>query len=101
GLCRLTPARFTTYTTQQGLSCNNVMAVCEDRLGTMNVATWGGGLNRLEANGIKVITSTNGLTHDSVLAPHEGRDGSLWLGMDFGGGLNRLREGGQNSFPRQ
>jgi len=32
GFYRLTPSRFTTYTTQQGLTHNNVMSVCEDRL---------------------------------------------------------------------
>src|SRR5439155_12242576 len=98
GLYRLTPARFTTYTAQQGLTCNNVMSVCEDRSGAIWIATWGGGLNQLKEGRIISFGSTNGLTHDSVLALHEGRDGSLWVGMDFDGGLNRLKGEYRNSF---
>jgi len=47
GLYRITPARFTSYTLQEGLACNNVMSVLEDKEGAMWFATWGGGLNEL------------------------------------------------------
>jgi len=91
GLYRLRPARFTTFTTQEGLTANNVMSVCEDGSGVMNIATWGGGLNRLEGKQVSVIGVTNGLADDRVLALHEGRDGSLWVGLEFRAGLNRLQ----------
>lgn len=91
GLYRLTQRRFTTLTTQQGLSCDKVMSIIEDRTGTLWVATWGGGLDAIRNGRCAWYTSTNQLTHDFVLSLHEGADGSLWAGMDFDGGLNRLR----------
>jgi len=101
GLYRLQPARFTTFSTQEGLSGNNVMSVCEDQSGAMCLGIWGGGLNRLKGNRVTILSSTNGLTHDVVLALHQARDSSLWVGMDFGGGLNRLHEGRRDVYTQQ
>jgi ligand-binding sensor domain-containing protein/two-component sensor histidine kinase len=100
GLYRLTRARFTAYTTKQGLTCNNVMSVREGRDGTICIGTWGGGLNLLRGDKVTAYGTTNGLAHDSVLSVLEAHDGSLWVGMDFDGGLNHLKEDRQNDFPR-
>lgn len=100
GLYRITPARFTAYTVQEGLACNNVMAVLEDKSGVMWFATWGGGLDEFRDGKFRALGPTNGLTHDKVLALHQGKDGSLWVGMDNGQGLNRLRDGTTNCFPK-
>jgi ligand-binding sensor domain-containing protein/two-component sensor histidine kinase len=99
GLYRLTPSRFTTYTAQEGLSCNNAMSVMEDRHGAIWIATWGGGLDEMKDGKIRVYGSTNSLTNDFVLSLHEGRDG-IWVGMDFDGGVNLLKEDRTNSFPK-
>jgi ligand-binding sensor domain-containing protein len=74
------------------------MSVYEDREGTTWLGTWGGGLNELRDGKISTYGATNGLTHDFALSLHEARDGSLWVGMEFGGGLNRLQEGRENKF---
>ena len=50
----------------------------------MWIATWGGGVDRLQDGKITAYTTTNGLTSDKALALHEGRDGSLWIGMEIG-----------------
>jgi ligand-binding sensor domain-containing protein/signal transduction histidine kinase len=101
GLYRLSPARFQNYTVQEGLTCNNVMSVCEDGEGSIWLGTWGGGLNRLRNDRIVAFSTTNGWTHDEVLALHLGLDGNLWVGMDHGGGLSRLKDGRPKPFPRQ
>ncbi len=101
GLYRLNPTRLVNYTTRQGLNCNNVMSVCEDRSGTIWLATWGGGVDQINDGKITSISSTNGLTQDTVLSLAEARDGSLWIGMDFSGGLNRLSGSRSNSFHRR
>jgi ligand-binding sensor domain-containing protein/signal transduction histidine kinase len=100
GLYRLSPTRFVTLTTQDGLSYNNVTSVCEDRQGVMWFGTWGGGVNRWEDGRFTAITETNGLTHDTVLSLCARRDGSLLVGMDFAGGLNQLTLGLTNDFTR-
>jgi ligand-binding sensor domain-containing protein/signal transduction histidine kinase len=100
GLYRLSPTRFVTLTTQEGLSYNNVTSVCEDRNGVMWFGTWGGGVNRWENEKFTAITETNGLSHDTVLSLWPSRDGRLLVGLDFAGGLDRLTPALQNDFPR-
>ncbi len=101
GLYRLKPARFRTYTTQEGLTFNNVMSVYEDETAAVWIATWGGGVNLLKDEKITPVGRSAGLTHDKALALHQGRDGSLWVGMDHGGGLNRLDLGQNGRASRQ
>jgi ligand-binding sensor domain-containing protein len=100
GLYRLTPARFMAYTTQEGLTRNNVMSVCEDSSGATCIGTWGGGLNRLKNERISPGGVTQPLKDGEVLALHEGRDGSLWVGMDHGGGLIRVNGASETLFAR-
>jgi signal transduction histidine kinase len=97
----LNPARFTAYTTQQGLTRNNVMSVCEDGSGAILIGTWGGGLNRLTGEKITAYGSGAGSSQEQVLALHEGRDGSLWVGLDHGAGINRLKDGLKHLHPHQ
>ncbi|MGC3960661.1 MAG: two-component regulator propeller domain-containing protein [Verrucomicrobiota bacterium] len=101
GLYRLSPMRFTTLTTQDGLSYNNVTSVCEDRNGVMWFGTWGGGVNRWRDEQFTALTETNGLLHDTVLSLWPGRDGRVWVGFDYRtGGLDRITPALQNDFPR-
>jgi len=99
GLFRLSPARFTSLTMQDGLNCNNVMSVREDQSGSMWFGTWGGGVNRLQGGVLSAITTTNGLTHDTVLSLCETSDRRLLVGMDHVGVLNRLLPGLTNDYP--
>lgn len=93
GLVRLTPKRFVTYTVRQGLTHNNVMSVLEDRSGSIWAGTWGGGLDQLKEEHVTAYTSTNIFAQGLVLGLCEGRDGSLWIGQDFGAGLVRFKDG--------
>ncbi len=101
GLYRLAPARFTAYTTQEGLARDNAMSVCEDSAGTIWIGTWGGGLNLLKDDKVSVYSESRALTQGEVLALHEGREGSLWVGLDHGGGLVRLKDRSESVFAHQ
>jgi len=46
----------------------------------------------MKGNKITPFGRGGGVTHDEVLSLNEGRDGSLWVGMDHGGGLNRFKD---------
>ncbi len=91
GLSRFDGTSFTTWTVRDGLSSNLVRAVLEDREGTLWVGTEGGGLNRLSAGRVDVLTTGNGLPSNDVRALHEDTLGQLWIGTY--GGLVRWRDG--------
>ena len=90
GLTRLdvTPndrPRFTSYTTAQGLSSNNLRVIAEDRQG--HIYTGGGnGLDRLdpETGHIKHFTAADGLQPGLLLSAFRDRLGVLWFGTSNG-----------------
>jgi len=90
GLIRLTPKSCSVYTKQQGLSHNHVTSVLEDHLGRLWAGTWGGGLNEITEDWVRVYAMTNRPASDLILALCEGRDGGVWVGADRGGGLSYL-----------
>lgn len=92
GLIRLTRKPFSVKTKQQGLSHNHVTAVLQDHLGGLWVGTWGGGLNQVTEEKVKVFGTTNQLSSDLILALCESHDGSVWAGTDKSGGLYRIKD---------
>lgn len=68
-----------------------ISAACEDQSGNLIVGTLGGGLFWFdEAGAVRKLSTTEGLSHNHILALHMDREGTLWVGTD-GGGLNRVR----------
>ncbi|HEV2453620.1 MAG TPA: two-component regulator propeller domain-containing protein, partial [Verrucomicrobiae bacterium] len=94
GLTRLTPEKFFTYTREQGLTYNNVMSVIDDTNENIWIGTWGGGINELQGEKISACAppSTN-VSQNLILSLWEGRDGALWAGADYDGGLTRIKDG--------
>ena len=90
GLYRLDPARFRAYTRQDGLTRNDAMSVCEGPAGEIWIGTWEGGVNQLKDGKITAFGTARGLKDAQVLGLDVGRDGSLWVGLDHGGGLWRV-----------
>jgi ligand-binding sensor domain-containing protein/signal transduction histidine kinase len=93
GLARLTPKHFSTLDRQHGLNHNDITSVLEDRSGTLWVGTWGGGVDDLKGDTITAYSATNDLASDLILSLCESKDGSLWIGADFDGGLSHLSNG--------
>ncbi len=92
GLSHFVNGNVRTYTTRDGLSNDNVVAMFEDGKGVLWVGTGGGGLDRLEAGRFTSFTTKNGLGSDVVWSICGEPDGTLWLGTS-GGGLTRFRAG--------
>lgn len=92
GLSRFEDGRFRSYTTEQGLSSNDVRVIRGSRDGALWIGTLGGGLNRYKDGQFTSLGKREGLSNDRVLALHEDTQGTLWIGT-FGGGLNRYRNG--------
>jgi ligand-binding sensor domain-containing protein/signal transduction histidine kinase len=102
GLSQLRTRAVKAFTRQQGLRHNNVMALAESKDGSVWAATWGGGADRIKDG--KVIGGINWETFpgepgrlqfksEKFLSITEGRDGSIWFGLDFDGGFGRWQDG--------
>ncbi|TWI80142.1 signal transduction histidine kinase [Lacibacter cauensis] len=78
---------FTTLTTKEGLSSNNINAILKDRFGFMWFAT-DDGLDRFDGANFKVYrnnpTDSTSLQANEVLSLHEDKDGNLWVGTSGG-----------------
>ncbi|MDB6024946.1 MAG: putative two-component system sensor kinase [Verrucomicrobiales bacterium] len=103
GLYQLNAQQFTTLSTQNGLAHNNVTSVFEDREGAIWIGTWGGGLHRWHDDKMTVFSTANtpGLRNDLVLAIYGARDGSLWFGEDYLGGIYHWKNGKPERFGRE
>lgn len=78
--------KLTRFTTNEGLSFNNVYCFAQDRGG----AVWAGteqGLNRIEQNRVTRYGAADGLGHPFVSALCVDSRGTLWAGT-LGGGLS-------------
>ncbi len=118
GLHRLHRGRISRQLTAEIGPSTVVLALCEDRRGTLWVGTEIAGLHGIRGpagsgpagsgpagsgpagNGPSVIaySSADGLPHDTVRALLEDRTGALWIGTD--GGLARLADGELTAFPK-
>ena len=79
GFCRYDGAEFTTYTTDDGLADNGVMAICEDSKGNL----WFGtpdGVSCFDGQRFTNYTTDDGLADNHVGAILEDSQGRLWFG---------------------
>ena len=85
------PFRFTSVSTEQGLSSSEVWSVLRDRRGFMWFGTLDG-LNRYDGYKMKVfkyaLTDPTSLSDNKIRTVYEDRAGALWIGT-WTGGLNR------------
>jgi ligand-binding sensor domain-containing protein/signal transduction histidine kinase len=86
---------FTAFTTQEGLSSNNIWTVYEDHAGSLWIAT-PNGLNRYRDGKFTAFTTREGLSHNSIETLVEDRTGALWIGTVAG--LNRFKDGAFTQF---
>lgn len=78
---------FTTLTTKDGLSSNNINAIIKDKFGFMWFAT-DDGLDRFDGASFKVYrrkpTEPASLQANEILSLHEDKDGNFWVGTSGG-----------------
>ena len=93
GLFRIEGDKVTHFTRNSGLTDESIIAVHEDRAGTLWIATTSGGLNRRVVDGARGANETTAFEpfalrsspgDDGVRAIHEDDDGVLWFGTGSG-----------------
>jgi len=84
--------RFTTLTSEDGLSSGNVFGIAQDEQGFLWFAT-GDGLSRYDGYSFRIYRfergKANSLSNNSMVAVCQGRESVLWLATT-GGGINRF-----------
>lgn len=80
---------FKTYGIDDGFLVNDLRDVCEDTIGNIWFATWGGGAVRYDGETFTSVTTKDGLAHNSVSDIHQSSDGSIWFATE--GGITRYR----------
>jgi ligand-binding sensor domain-containing protein/signal transduction histidine kinase len=98
GLIRLTRKPFSVITKRQGLSYNNLTSVLEDRSHRLWVGTWGGGLDEMTAEGVKVYGTTHRQGSKWIKALCEDHEGGIWAGADNNGGLFQITSQGVSHY---
>lgn len=81
---RLTGEGFECFSTQDGLSSNNIWAIHEDPQGILWLGTAGGGLVRFDGTSFFPLTTREGLYDDEVTVILEDQLGYFWLGTSRG-----------------
>jgi signal transduction histidine kinase len=84
GLWRLEHGQARHFTTDDGLSSDQIRALTQSQDGTLWVGTFGGGLNRFRDNSFFSYTSKQGLLSDNIFHIEDDGRGSLWLSTTRG-----------------
>jgi ligand-binding sensor domain-containing protein len=90
GLWYFKDGQCTNVRQKLGLTQERFTSVCEDRDGSVWVATLRG-LLRFRRTQLVTYLEVDGLSDDQVTALHLDRDGNLWIGTNSG--LDRFRDG--------
>jgi len=91
GLTRWTQQRFVTFDRRDGLTHNRTRALVAAPDGVIWIGVWGGGLHRLDGGKLTSSPLKSASAIDYIYSMQMGRDDSLWLGMDYAGGLAHVR----------
>ncbi len=83
GLIHIHAGKVDTFTQADGLSGNIVLALFEDREGTVWVST-SGGLDRFRELPVSTISTRQGLSSDATTSVLAASDGSVWIGTHDG-----------------
>jgi len=78
---------FIAYTTDQGLSSNDINTIHEDEKGILWFATWGRGVCSWDGKSFSSIGEKEGLSNNYIYPVCEDNNGNLWFGT-MGGGVN-------------
>lgn len=82
-----------SYTTNDGLSSNNIQSIFVDREDNIWIGTNGTGTDVIIQSNITNYNAKNGLSHSGTTNCTEGFDGSLWVSCD--NGLSRIMPNGE------
>lgn len=96
GITRIKGDSVIPFTSKQGLSNDNVLAMVRSK-DAMWIGTNGGGICKVTPSGIQTFSMKNGLSNDFILSLFVDAKGEVWAGTN-GGGINRISSRGVEVF---
>jgi signal transduction histidine kinase/ligand-binding sensor domain-containing protein/DNA-binding response OmpR family regulator len=98
GLVRIRGNQISTFRFSDGLTNDRVLALFEDREGSLWVGT-ASGLDRFRDSKVTTLTNKEGLPSNLTKSAVQARDGSVYVFCD-GGGLARIKNGQVSAITR-
>ena len=98
GIWRIREETKTHFTTDNGLSSNQIRSLCEDQYGTLWIATLGGGLNAFVNNKFLHFSARDGLPSDNIT---DIVDDGAWLWLATPRGICRISKRQLRDFAAQ
>jgi ligand-binding sensor domain-containing protein len=84
GVTSFDEGSWTSFTSEDGLSTDDAIALLNDREDNLWVGTFGGGVSRLDKT-LTTYRTADGLVEQNAFRVFEDRDGVLWVGTDHSG----------------
>ncbi|WP_194973330.1 sensor histidine kinase [Aquiflexum lacus] len=78
-------SHFATFTSDDGLSLDNITSSLLDKSGNLWFGTWGGGISKFDGISFINFTTAHGLSNNLVHCLAEDKDGNIWIGTEGGG----------------
>jgi ligand-binding sensor domain-containing protein len=73
-------SRWQTFTKEDGLADNYVVAICQDNQGNMWFGTWSNGVSRYDGENWRTFTPEDGLVSNAIHCMSKDNQGNLWFG---------------------
>lgn len=89
GVIKFDGNNFFQFTTNGGLSHNDVFTLLHDRSGNLWIGTLGGGVGKFDGENLTKYTVSEGLNHNTIISILEDSSGNLWFGSN-GGGISKF-----------
>jgi ligand-binding sensor domain-containing protein len=80
GVTRYDGSHWQTFTTEDGLADNYVIAICQDNQGNMWFGTWADGVSRYDGKEWRAFYPEDGLMSDAIHCMLKDSKGNLWFG---------------------
>ena len=80
GVTHYDGSHWQTFTTEDGLADNYVVAISQDNQGNMWFGTWANGVSRYDGKNWRTFTPEDGLVSDAIHCMLKDNQGNLWFG---------------------
>jgi ligand-binding sensor domain-containing protein len=81
GVIRYGGSHWQTFTKEDGLADNYVVAICQDNQGNIWFGTWSNGVSRYDGKNWRTFTPHDGVVSDAIHCMLRDDQGNLWFGF--------------------